>query len=765
MCKIHLIGKFSNSKDSIVSCIEKTNNKIILTDIDKYGSILKLTNSNKIGLLILDGSVDNIYDIVNDIKIRLYHRDIPILVVVGDTSKKNKLLNLGVESVVVEPVDIVEFNSQLNLLIRLKNAELKISSKENGISLNEMKFKDLFNTMTNAFCFYKVIYNEDNLPIDYIFVEMNPSFENILGQKSYDVVGKSLRSMMNKNDEYWMNNFNSVVITNKSTQFIGYHTPLNKWFDVRAYLSKNKYLVMILSDITNEKEMNNKVTKISKELDQILNVTSPLRVVDYNHIVLLVNDSFCNLFHIKREDVVGKHCNDISQFNSCGTLCPVKQTKRFCGKKTFEITTKLKNGKNIKCLVSTRPFENSENKIIGIVETFTDITKLKDVENRLIRAKRKAEESDKLKSAFLANMSHEIRTPMNSIIGFSDLLNESDIDEQTKKDHLEIIQNAGNDLLKLIDDIIDIAKIEAGQLNIKMESIQVDKLLSETYMMLKNNSTLKSNRVKIKLINEAGIKPDFILTDGLRLKQILINIVNNAIKFTHTGTIEFGYTIKESVLEFHVTDTGIGLTPEQIGIIWERFRQADDSTTKKYGGNGLGLSISKGLVKLLGGEIWVESVLNKGTTFKFTIPYISAMCTREKMTKKVRKTFDWRGYTILVAEDVDINFVLISEILKYTGVNVIRARDGQECVDLYDVNKNLVDLILLDIQMPILNGYETMRIIKKINKNIPIIVQTAYAMNDDIKKSYDAGCDDYITKPMTRDNLLNKINNLMYNKN
>jgi CheY-like chemotaxis protein len=141
------------------------------------------------------------------------------------------------------------------------------------------------------------------------------------------------------------------------------------------------------------------------------------------------------------------------------------------------------------------------------------------------------------------------------------------------------------------------------------------------------------------------------------------------------------------------------------------------------------------------------------------------MCTREKMTKKVRKTFDWRGYTILVAEDVDINFVLISEILKYTGVNVIRARDGQECVDLYDVNKNLVDLILLDIQMPILNGYETMRIIKKINKNIPIIVQTAYAMNDDIKKSYDAGCDDYITKPMTRDNLLNKINNLMYNKN
>lgn len=765
MCNVLLVGKFTNCKYAIIYNIERVNNNVIFSESDQVSDIIKGITNNRVSIIILDGNSENIYGITSELKRIPVYSEYPMMVVVNPTNHtlKNHLLNVGVESVIDENFDKPHFISQFNLLIRLKIAESKIISKENGISLNEMKFKDLFSAMTNAFCFYQVVYDEHKKPVDYIFLEVNPSFEEILGMKSYEIVGKSLKAMVHENDTQWLTNFNSVVESGKPIQFVGYQSHLNRWFDVRAYLTKNKYLVLILSDITNEKEMNNTVTKISKELDQILNITSPFRVIDINHNVLMVNDSYCDLFQITRESVIGKPCNSKFGSNRCNNQCQMKNQKLAIDKKPFEMTSRLKGGQYIKCLVSTRPFENDKNEVVGVVESFTDITRLKDIENRLIKAKKKAEESDKLKSAFLANMSHEIRTPMNSIIGYSDLLIEEDIDDETKNSYLKIIQKAGNDLLKLVDDIIDIAKIEAGQLNIKLESVSVNSILAETHSMLSEHTSLKLNGVSLNLIQKEEFN-DFILTDGLRLKQILVNIINNAIKFTQSGSINFGYTKKDNSLEFFVKDTGIGLTKEQIGIIFERFRQADDSTTKKYGGNGLGLSISKGLVDLLGGKIWVESEWKKGTTFYFTIPYIEGIFISENVVKKTKYDYSWRGYTILVAEDVDINYNLICEILKQTGVKTIRAKDGLECIEIFKENADSIDLVLMDIQMPLVNGYEATAEIKSISKITPIIIQSAYAMSDDIKKCYEAGCDDYIAKPMTKDTLLERINALMYKK-
>jgi PAS domain S-box-containing protein len=634
---------------------------------------------------------------------------------------------------------------------------------------NEDKIKDILIKIDNTINLYFVnetndIYNYlNNEIIDIILIEYNKLniCINIRNNKDYEnipIIGFNIPD----NDKILLSKFNIDLCLTKSLDI----DLLKQFINITIRIKKNEEkikkekqtLEKVLIDSENRyRELFKNVHKINKELDQILNVTSPLCVINNDKKIILVNDSYCKLFKKDINDVQGKSCYDVIGSKLCKDSCPLKKITTKNSKYTFECTTKIEKDKYINCLVTSKPYENDNNEIIGIVQTYTDITKIKKIEKKLIYAKQKAEESDKLKSSFLANMSHEIRTPMNSIIGFSDLLSEDYIDKDTKESYLNIIQNAGNDLLKLIDDIIDIAKMESGQMKLKLESISIDKLLFEIYLILNEHPNLKANNVKLNLIKNKKQFKDTILTDGLRLKQILINLLNNAIKFTHQGKIDFGYNKVDSFLEFFVKDTGIGLTKEQIKIIFDRFRQADDSTTKKYGGNGLGLSISKGLIKMLGGTINVESKLGEGTTFKFTIPYNETNNIIYQKTDVVYKKFNWNSYTFLVAEDVDINYQLLYEILKNTKVEIIRAKNGQELIELFKKNKNNIDLILMDIQMPIINGYDAIKKIKKI-KNVPIIVQTAYAMIEDIKKCFECGCDDYISKPLKKDKLLNLIN-------
>jgi signal transduction histidine kinase len=460
------------------------------------------------------------------------------------------------------------------------------------------------------------------------------------------------------------------------------------------------------------------------------------------------------LFNVNRESVIGKQSTTV--FN--GQCINKKLNKQ---KYTYETSFRLNNEKIIKCLVTASLFVNYNNETVGVVKTFTDITKLKRIEKKLIKAKKKAEESDKLKSSFLSNMSHELRSPMNSILGFSDLLLDNTLDIKTKDSYLDIIQNAGTDLLKLIDDIIDVAKMEAGQIKLNYESLNLNQMLHEIHIMFNENVNLKMNNVSLNVSIDDSVINDTIFTDGLRLKQVLVNLISNAIKFTHCGSINFGYVKKNNNLEFYIKDTGIGLTKQQINIIWERFRQADDSTTKKYGGTGLGLSISKGLINLLGGEIWVESEYNKGTNFYFSIPYIESAIKDEIINSK-NCIYNWSDFTILVAEDVDANYYLLREYLKYTNVKIMRTRNGKETVSVYRKHKKDINLILMDIQMPIMNGTQAMTKIKNINSDVSIIIQSAYAMSEDIKKGFDFGCDDYVTKPILKSELLRKINNLLF---
>ncbi|MGC9374044.1 MAG: ATP-binding protein [Bacteroidales bacterium] len=383
-------------------------------------------------------------------------------------------------------------------------------------------------------------------------------------------------------------------------------------------------------------------------------------------------------------------------------------------------------------------------------------------ERNLLEAKMKAEESDKLKSAFLANMSHEIRTPMNAILGFTELLTmpDSPITSEEKQNYIKLIHNSGNNLLQLIDDIIDISKIEAGQLKIIPKDCDVNQTLMDIY---ESSLEIKKQKGKENIdlsVHLAEKKQNIIiLTDPLRLTQIISNLIDNALKFTNEGFIKFGYEIQKSdTLLFYVKDSGIGMDQKKKELIFERFRKIEDDKTKLYRGAGLGLAICKSLTELLGGKIWVESFRGSGSNFYFTIPFKKIEKIQKKKENSTHnKTYKWVNKTILIAEDEPNNYFYIEEVLKRTKAKLIRATNGKEAVRLFKKHQN-IDLIIMDIKMPEMDGFEATKQIKALNKNIPIISQSAYAMPVEIEKGYLLGINEYITKPVNPKKLLSVLN-------
>ncbi len=376
-----------------------------------------------------------------------------------------------------------------------------------------------------------------------------------------------------------------------------------------------------------------------------------------------------------------------------------------------------------------------------------------------------AEESDKLKSAFLSNMSHEIRTPMNAIISFSNFLKNPDLDEEQKDEYINYIVSSGNTLLRLIDDIIDSAKIESNQLKIQKSVCNINALMRELYSVF-HESRIQSEKPEISLELESQVmyKNYIIHTDKVRLRQVLTNLLENAYKYTVQGKIEFGFSIsKANYLIFHVRDTGIGISKDKEDKIFERFSRIEHNDHKMQSGTGLGLSISKDLVTLLGGKLWFSSEEDKGSTFFFTIPFndIHEIEDDGDFNEPITSTgqFNWSEKLILVAEDDDLNYKILETIIKRNNGEIIRAEDGKRAVEY--TKEHAFDLVLMDIQMPEMNGYEATREIKKMNVRLPIIAQTAFAMMDERTKCIDAGCDDYIVKPLNIEELQGKISKFL----
>ncbi len=428
-----------------------------------------------------------------------------------------------------------------------------------------------------------------------------------------------------------------------------------------------------------------------------------------------------------------------------------------------EFKMKHKNGHWVHILSRAHLIYDNKGKAVRAVGTHFDLTKQKLAEEELKKALARAEESDRLKSAFLANMSHEIRTPMNGILGFADLLENPENTKQEINRYVGIIKKSGERLLNIINDLIDISKIEAGQMEINRENYDLNGQINYLYDFFKPEAAAKG--LKLTVVPAITDKIVMINADKEKMYAILINLLKNAVKYCPSGSIKLGYTLTQKdnkpMLEFFVEDTGIGIPPDRQEAVFDRFVQADIEDKKAYEGAGLGLSITKAYVELLGGEIWLKSN-NSGTTFYFTIPFVTGNDTTEnvpleKPEEPVVKGTP-RSHKILIAEDEDISYNYLSIVLeKQNNFNLIRALNGREAVEIMKNNTD-IDLVLMDVKMPVLDGYRAVEQIRTFNKEVVILAQTAFALEGDREKSLKAGCNDYISKPVARDELINKIN-------
>ena len=430
-----------------------------------------------------------------------------------------------------------------------------------------------------------------------------------------------------------------------------------------------------------------------------------------------------------------------------------------CAIRTEEWTTFPNGSKRLLDTVKVL-YKNHKGEILGIMAISRDITEKEEIQQQFRIAKEKAEESDRLKTAFLANMSHEIRTPMNSIIGFSTLLTEEFLTEADRAEYIQHINHAGESLLNLIDDIIDIAKIEAGQLTVTAEICNLTDLMDE----LRTTFTeLIHRRFKtdVQLIAEPGILTDgsLIISDPFRLKQVLTNLLVNAMKFTSKGSITFGFRQEEETLKFYVRDSGIGIAKEYHAMIFNRFRQAQHENKKQYGGTGLGLAISQHIIELLGGNIWVESEPGNGADFYFTIPYKPADKMNKSADYKVRENillYDWSSRNLLVIDELDSGFNFISAALSRTGINILRANHIWEGLSLLQDNPG-IGMVIADVSKPREDTALKIREWKKLRPDLIVVLQVPDNSAEGMALLKESGCDNHILKPLKFNKLMNLL--------
>ncbi len=376
--------------------------------------------------------------------------------------------------------------------------------------------------------------------------------------------------------------------------------------------------------------------------------------------------------------------------------------------------------------------------------------------NQLNLALERSQQSERLKDNFLSNISHEIRTPLNAIIGFSSLLDE-DLSPNVRHEYVEMIMDGGQNLMRIIDDIVDVSRIQSGEIKIQATDVNLIDLIHQVadqyYRQIENqNIPLKLKLELPKIVSKLIIK-----ADAYRLKQILENLLNNALKFTNHGEITLGFKyLNDELLEFYVSDTGIGIPAKDLDNIFNRFVQLEVGHVRQYGGNGLGLSITKSLVELMNGKITVDSQLGVGSRFSFTLPL-----EQEKFisSRPVNQRYKWNDKRILLVDDIEANLQFLDILIRKTGAKTQMAYNGLKALEAIAREPNF-DLVIMDLQMPEMDGYTATRIIKSRFPHIKIIVQTAYSELSDRQKAFKSGCDDFMEKPIRAEELLRKINQL-----
>ncbi len=529
-------------------------------------------------------------------------------------------------------------------------------------------------------------------------------------------------------------------------------------FSSKVYYEGKDVLHFIIHDVTARKKAEQKLQLLKHAVEQnpvAIVITNPEGLIEY------VNPEFSAMTGYTYEEVEGKYPRILKSGHQMDQFYEKLWSTISSGVNwEGEFLNKKKNGELYWQESSISPIQDDNGVITHFVSVMEDVTGKKKMIEDLVQAKEKAEESDRLKSAFLANMSHEIRTPMNGIIGFTDLLKEQKLTGKEKAKYINIIKKSGERMLNTINDLIEISQIESGTMEIEMNDLNINDLMDSFYYQHLSEASAKG--LNLTCHKEFRDTHALIESDSKKLNAIFSNLIKNAVKYTTAGSIGFGYKLKNNMLEFFVNDTGIGIDSKRQKMVFDRFVQADMSLTKPYEGAGLGLSIAKAYVDMLDGKIWLESQPEVGSKFYFTIPYIGKTVHIEEKISLANETQEadlLKNLTFLVAEDDAIGQLYLSELLNGSCKKVIYASDGMEAIKLFKESREKIDIILMDIKMPGMNGYQTTQKIKEINQQVFIIAQTAYALSGDREKAIASGCDYYLAKPFSKSQLLEAVKN------
>lgn len=604
---------------------------------------------------------------------------------------------------------------------------------------------------------------------------VNPFFEKKTGYHKNDVIGKnpSILSSGKQDAAFYKNLWETILsgkiwkgeFKNKTKNGDSYWEQANiapifdesggiiRFVAVKEDITEKKHTLKALKKAKQKAEQNEKRFKVLHDASfggilihdkgRVLDCNQGLsRMTGYTHEELLGMNGLLLIAEENRELVMNHIMNEYE--------------------KPYETYGLRKNGQTYPLRIEGRMIPYNE-KNMRVVE-FRDITEQKKIEEELIRAKEKAEQTDKLKSSFLANMSHEIRTPMNGILGFTELLKEPDLSMQQRSEFIDTIQTSGERMLSTINDIIDISKIESGMVLLNMQDINLIAFINDLYNFFKPMMSKKN--IDFIVNSNNGHPLSLFHTDPDKLHSILTNLIKNAYKFTASGSIEFGYTTNNNTINFYVTDTGIGIVKERQKAIFERFVQADIADSRVFEGSGLGLAITKSYTEMLNGTISMQSTFGQGSTFSVSLPVQQSDDENNTLEGKAEENIaDLLNHKlkILITEDDPVSVELLKLLVKDFASEVAVARNGKEAVSAVE-NSPDIDLVLMDIKMPVMDGFTATKKIRAFNKSVNIIAQSAFAQTEDIKKTKSVGCNHFVSKPINKKNLYNAIKEL-FNSN
>jgi len=632
---------------------------------------------------------------------------------------------------------------------------------ENLLQESEKRYRTTIESISDAF------FTLDN---ELRFTYFNKQAEELLLKKSSDVLGKQIFTEVFKEakgsvfEEKYTHALTVKEISTFET-FFGIEPYIN-WYDVRVYPGTEG--ISVFFTVITEKKKVDSALRLSLSKYQALFDLFPagISISDSQGQIIETNTITQRMLGLapeqqKQRQIDGKEWQIVRPDGSPMPASEYASVRALSeGIQIENVEMGIRKGDDqvtwINVSATPIPIEG-----YGVAIVYNDITARKQAEQELLKAKEKAEESDLLKSAFLANMSHEIRTPMNGILGFADLLKEPNLNGEEQQKYIRIIEKSGARMLNIINNIIDISKIEAGLMEVDLKESNINEQIEYIYTFFKPE--VKNKGMQLFFNNSLAAKEAVIETDREKIYAILTNLIKNAIKYSKEGSIEFGYTIIESLhaasLQFFVKDTGVGIAKDRQDAIFERFIQADVNDSHAYQGAGLGLSITKAYVEMLGGKIWVDSEPGKGSTFYFTIPYNSKKQAQRIIANVVSQedeSIQMRSLKILIAEDDETSDLLLTKMLEKNNHEVFHVNNGEIAVESCR-NISGFDLILMDIRMPGIGGYETTRQIRQFNKDVIIIAQTAYGLSGDREKAIESGCNDYISKPINKEELLGLI--------